>query len=107
MYCGKEKEKSLDNTVRSADQEETPTSLATCRKEGPTIYNDISPVSEARDLVDSFLDFSGTSGTEANTQLAVAEALAEISSPKPDMEAKKTIQEAKAPTDAKDIAAPV
>jgi hypothetical protein len=104
---GKEKEKSPDNSVHSTDQEEIPASLATCRKEGPTISNDISPIFEAGDLVDNFLDFDGTGGTEANAQLAAVEALAEISSTKPDMEAEKTIQEAKVPTDAKDTAAPI
>jgi hypothetical protein len=105
--CGKEKEKSPDNSIHSTYQEETPASLATCRKEGPTISNDISPVSEAGDLVDNFLDFDGAGGTEANAQLAATEALAEISSSKHDMEAEKTIQEVKVPTDAKDIAAPI
>ena len=103
----KEKEKSLDNSVHFADQDETPASVATCRKEGTAITNDISPVSEVGDLVDSFLDFDGVSGSEANAQLIAAEALTEISSPKSDMEAKKNIQDAKVAIDAKDTTAPI
>jgi hypothetical protein len=104
---GKEKEKSPDNSVHSTDQDETPASVATCRKEGTAITNDISPISEAGDLVDSFLDFDGAGGTEANAQLATAKALVEISSPKSDMEAEKNIQDAKVATDAMDTATPI
>lgn len=60
---GKEKENSPDNRIHSADQKEILASLATCRKEGSIISNDISPVSEAGDLVVSFLDFDGVGGT--------------------------------------------
>ena len=91
--CGKEKEKSSDNSVHSVDQEEILASLATCKKEGPTISNDISPISEVGDLVDSFLDFDGTGCIEVNAQLAVAEVLIEFSSSKPDMEVEKIIKD--------------
>ena len=103
----KEKEISKDNNIHSADQDETPASVATCTKEGTANTNEISPVSEAGNLVDSFLDLDGIGGTEENAQLAAAKALAGISSPNYDSGAKNNIEDAKVGTEAKDTAAPI
>ena len=69
--------------------------------------NEISLVSKAGDLVDSFLDLDGIGGTEENAQLAAAQALAEISSSKSDSRAKNNIEDTRVGIEAKDTAAPM
>ena len=106
-FGGKDKENRVDNTIHSADEDEARASVAISTKEGTAINTEISPVCEGGDLVDSFLDFDGIVGTEDNAQLAAAEVLAEISSPKSDSGANKKIEDSRVGTEVKDAAAPV
>lgn len=104
---GKDKENSVDNSIHSADEAEAPASVIPSTKERTAITTEVSPAYEGGDLVDSFLDFDGVGGTEHNAQIAAAEALAEISSPKSDPGADNTIEDSRVGTEVKDIDAPV